>query len=343
MNDRKEDKAERKRAVRSDRSKYKKSDHAKHERKQQASLEKKLAKRHLIEGRVLALQAGKITVATSNGELVCTLSGLLKKEISRAKNIVTVGDFVRLEEEEQRIVEILPRRSILSRREHLHRHQRQLIAANIDQVLITVSVVAPALKPGLIDRYIIATLKGAMTPVIVINKVDLVEDPQRLEALIKTYTELGFTVLSVSAETGEGLEQLMTQMQGKASVFSGQSGVGKSSLINAVTGNNLPTRAVVRKTQKGAHTTSATHLIPLPCGGWCIDTPGIRSFGLWDLQLEDLRLYFPEIAALGEQCRFPNCTHTHEPDCAVKAAEERGELFSLRLESYRKLLTEVAD
>ncbi len=347
---RKERKEARKIASKRDRSKYKKTDQAKHTRMQKEKSEKKLAKRgELLRGRVLAITPEGISVQLEKNVYMCSLRGVLKKETTRAKNLVTVGDFVLFElaaEGEGVIAHVEERYSVLSRQEHLRRHQKQLIAANIDQVLITVSVVQPTLKPHLVDRYLIATYKGNMKPVIVINKIDLLEEGSEEAALYhqfrEAYEALGIPVIPLSAETGEGIEQLKEQMKNKASVFSGQSGVGKSSLINTMTGLSLPIGEVVRKTLKGAHTTTTTHLIPLRFGGWCIDTPGIRSFGVWDLKKEDLDAYFPEIREVGLSCKFPDCTHSHEPGCAVSEAIEKGTISSLRFDSYLKFLEEIA-
>jgi len=159
--------------------------------------------------------------------------------------------------------------------------------------------------------------------------------------VLLTYEALEIPVIALSAETGEGMKKLKEQMKDKASVFSGQSGVGKSSLINTMTGLELPVGEVVKKTRKGVHTTSTTNLIPLSFGGWCIDTPGIRSFGIWDLKKEDLEDYFPEISEKSHGCKFPNCTHSHEPGCALEEALEKGEISPLRFDSYLKLLQEI--
>ncbi len=344
----KERKAARKMATKKDRSKYKKTDLGKWEKQLQDESQKRLLKKELARGRVLGISPEGITVEENGSLYLCVLRGTLKQELTKSKNLVTVGDFVLFEKEGDHmgsISHIEERRSLLVRQEHLRRRQQQLIAANIDQVLITVSVVSPPLKPSLIDRYIIATCKGKMRPVIVINKIDLLaqneEERDLFELLVATYKAIGIPVLAISVETGEGLDQLKKQMANCASVFSGQSGVGKSSLINAITGLNLAVGDLVERTRKGSHTTSSARLIPLPFGGWCIDTPGIRSFGVWDLKKEDLHDYFPEINAVSHQCKFPNCTHSHEPGCALEEALEKGLISPLRFDSYLKLLAEI--
>ncbi len=301
--------------------------------------EQRLAQKNLKRGRVLAVLPTEVLVEYEKDRIYCTLRGVLKKRESRDKNLVIVGDFVLFEG--NTIEEICDRFSLLSRQEHLTRRKQQLIAANIDQVLITVSVNEPHLKPALIDRYLIATYKGDMEPVIVINKVDITTNQEELEGITKLYEALGIPVIHTSVVRGEGLDRLKEQMRNVASVFSGQSGVGKSSLINAMTGLDLTVGEVVAKTNKGSHTTSSASLIPLDCGGFCIDTPGIRSFGVWDIKREDLVAHFSEITEVAVGCHFPNCTHTHEPKCAVREAVEKGELPLIRFESYLRLLTET--
>lgn len=334
---RKERKKAGKLAAKRDRSKYKKTD-----------LEKKEAKKVFkegLKGRVLSISPEGISVQLGDLIYTCTLRGALKKEVTRAKNLVTVGDFVLFDRETLSIFHVEERQSVLSRQEHLRRHQKQLIAANIEQVLITVSVVKPPLKPALVDRYVIAAYKGNMQPVIIVNKIDLLKEKsgeaEDLHHFVATYQSLGIPLITVSAANGEGMDHLREVMRGKASVFAGQSGVGKSSLINEVTGLSLPVGEVVKKTLKGAHTTTTAHLIPLSFGGWCIDTPGIRSFGIWDLKREDLEAYFPEITSLSSACKFPNCTHTHEPECAIQQSVGKGEIPYMRFESYQKLFEEL--
>jgi ribosome biogenesis GTPase len=162
-----------------------------------------------------------------------------------------------------------------------------------------------------------------------------------LEEFLRALEAADIPVICVSATSGEGMAELCAAMTNQASVFSGQSGVGKSSLINAVAGIELPVGLVVAKTQKGSHTTTTANLLQLPFGGWCIDTPGIKSFGVWHLKKEEVEPFFSELHAVGQQCKYPNCTHIDEPDCAVMAALKEGGLSLLRYESYRFLLDSV--
>jgi len=350
--ERKFSKVERKRRQAQDRSKYKKTDQQKQAKESHLPTELTEGK---FRGRVLSIQSRGILVEHEAKEYICTLRGALKKEKSSFKNLITVGDFVHfelLEDQEGVILYVEPRRSILSRADNLSRRKQQLIAANIDQVLITVSVITPLLKPSLVDRYIIAAVKGKMLPVVLVNKIDLLkenstDDPRFLEQsalyqeFIEAYAHSDIPVIPISVETGEGLDQLRAVMKDKASVFSGQSGVGKSSLINKITNLDLPVGETVTQTRKGSHTTTTAQLVPLEFGGWCIDTPGIKSFGVWDLQASEVEGYYEEIHRLGQTCKFPNCTHTHESDCAVKTAVESGEIPPLRYDSYLSLLGTV--
>lgn len=340
-------KRERKIATSKDRSKYKKTDE-----KMLQKAERPPQTEGLLRGRVLSIISQGMIVECEGLRYTCTLRGVLKKERGAQKNLVAVGDFVLFEKtegEEGVISYVEPRKSILSRADNLLQRKEQLIAANIDQVLITVSVLHPPLKTFIVDRYIIATEKGNMKPVIIVNKIDLLTDPsfseevraQELELyedFVKAYQDAGIPVISVSTVTGAGIEELRKVMHDKASVFSGQSGVGKSSLINVVAGYDLRVGGIVEKTKKGSHTTTTAQLLQLEFGGWCIDTPGIRSFGLWDLKLDEVEQYFSEIYETGLQCKYPDCAHLHEKECAVLKAVEAEEISILRYASYQYLL-----
>lgn len=351
--ERKKLKQERKQASAKDRSKYKKTDQRKLVVKEK---DFKTEKEHLEKGRVLSIASQGIFVDVLGEVLNCTLRGVLKKDKTEAKNLVVVGDFVLLERTSQGealIAHVEPRKTVLSRAENLSRRKEQLIAANIDLVLITTSVVSPPLKPPLIDRYIIAAQKGGMEPIIIINKVDLLQSCEDVvlreteeaiyEEMLKAYQPAEVRVIAVSTLTGVGISQLKEVMAGKASVFSGQSGVGKSSLINALTGGSLKIGGIVERTKKGSHTTSTAQLLPLDFGGWCIDTPGIKSFGVWDLSREEVEHYFPEIFSCGHNCRYPDCAHMGEEGCAVVKAVEEGTISILRYESYATLMASVSE
>jgi ribosome biogenesis GTPase len=347
---RKDSKQTRRAARSKDRSKFKKTDWQKYLKKTELDKTQKISTKELLRGRVLSIKSQDIVVECENKLFHCVLRGLLKKEKGLVKNLITVGDFVLFEktsETEGAIAQVEPRKSVLSRADKLSQRKEQLIAANIDQVLITVSLVTPPLKPFLVDRYIIAARKGGMDPILVVNKIDLIDidDEQKtlFEEMLNAYPKTGIPVIPVSVEKKQGLDRLRDAMHNKASVFAGQSGVGKSSLINAITGLNLPVGDIVEKTRKGAHTTTRAHLVPLEFGGWCIDTPGIKSFGVWDLKKDEVEQYFPDIYECGHQCKFPDCTHSHEMGCAVLHAVEKGEISQLRYDSYQYLMESVSE
>lgn len=333
--DRKEEKKKRKLAQKNDRSKYKKSD-----------LDKKVhvSKKGERVGRVISVKRDLVQVSSEGDNFLCTIRGSLEKEKMKQKNLVAVGDIVQfsLSSTTQGAIDSVEERySILSRKEALQTKE-QIIAVNIDQVFITVSIVKPTLKPTLIDRYIIAAMKGKMAPIIVVNKMDLLashpEERELLDELKEAYTAIDIPIIFVSTKTGEGLDTLKELMRNKASVFSGQSGVGKSSLINAMTGLDLKTGEVVEKTYKGSHITSRAQLIVLPEGGFCIDTPGIKSFGMWDIQKDELENYFPEFLPYSHNCKYSGCTHREEPECGVIEAAQENLISSLRFGSYRSLM-----
>ena len=336
--DRKQERKKRKLAQKSDRSKYKKTDLDKEKTK------KPILKKGEKIGRVLSIKRDQIYISSDNHEYICTIRGSLQKEKKKRKNLIAVGDivhFILSSEKEGAIVSVEERRSILSRQEAL-KTKEQIIAVNIDQVFITVSIMKPLLKPTLIDRYIIAAKKGNMHPIIVVNKIDLLEKGSEEENLLKdmtnSYKKIDIPILYTSTKTKKGISALKKMMKDKSSVFSGQSGVGKSSLINTTTGLNLKTGMVVEKTNKGAHITTRAELIPLEGGGFCIDTPGIKSFGVWDLSEKDLLEYFPEFFQYSKGCKYPNCTHMDEPHCAVIEAAMENLISPLRFGSYRSLM-----
>jgi ribosome biogenesis GTPase len=284
----------------------------------------------------------------SNGlQYLCILKGILKKEKLHAKNLIAVGDFVRFEptsDKEGSIAHVEERYSTLARTD-ISGRKEQLIAANIDQVFIVVSVLEPPLKPSLIDRYLIAAAKGNLHPIIVVNKIDLLseseDETERYHEFLAAYEPLGFPIVSMSSKSGAGIESLRSLMKDKTSVISGQSGVGKSSLLNAAFKLELKTGDLAAKTVKGTHTTTVATLVPIPGGGYCIDTPGVRSFGLWRLLREEVSSHFTDIATLSEKCHFPDCMHSSEPKCAVLEALREGRLPLMRYESYSTLLEEA--
>ena len=206
--------------------------------------------------------------------------------------------------------------------------------ANVDQLLLVTSAAEPRLKQNLIDRMLAAAEKGRVASTLCINKIDLV-DPASLEPLVGVYSQMGYRVLLLSAVTGAGIDRLAHRLRGRQSVVAGQSGVGKSSLLNAVDPTlALKVQAVSGETEKGKHTTSNARLIPLAVGGYVVDTPGIRQFDLWDIVAAEVAGFYRDLRPYVSLCRFPDCTHTHEADCAIKNAVADGRLDERRYESY---------
>lgn len=339
------EKRQKKIAKKTDRSQFKKTDQ---DKKKEIAFEK--TERHQL-GRVVSISRDGIEVAPKDHpekRIDCQPRGSLHHRERRLKNPLTVGDWVYFEEGENQqgiIDHIIERSSLLARADNITRKKQQLLAANVDYVLITGSCVEPLLRPALLDRYLIAAQKGGLNPVIVINKVDLLSqdeaEKKRFEDLKATYEKLEIPFFGVSAESKTGLDELERLIQNRTCVFSGQSGVGKSSLISLLTGEELETAKVAKHSHKGRHTTTSACLLPLRKGGWCIDTPGIKSFGIWELEESELAAYFPEIFSASKYCRFLNCTHQSEPDCAVKKAVEENEISLLRYQSYLSLCEEL--
>jgi ribosome biogenesis GTPase len=286
-------------------------------------------------GRVLRVQ-GLISIVRdeSGATFRCATRRLLKTLATDQRHVVAAGDIVwfRPAGKGEGIIErVEPRHGVVSR---TSRGRQHVLVANVDQVVVVASAAEPRLKPNLIDRLLVTAEKGGIRPIICINKIDLVA-PADLLPLVGVYAQLGYEVLLVSAVSGLGVDRLRQGLAGAQSVVTGQSGVGKSSLLNAIEpGLSLQVQEVSEETQKGRHTTSAAELIPLSFGGYVVDTPGIRQFQLWDVIPEEVAGFFRDLRPYVSRCRFPDCTHTHEDDCAVKDAVADGWIDARRYESY---------
>jgi ribosome biogenesis GTPase / thiamine phosphate phosphatase len=293
-----------------------------------------------LEGLVIRAQSGFLTVKTDAGEYFSRLRGRLKQEAADG-DIVAVGDRVTITPNQDgtgTIEDVHERKSVFSRvRSGIKREFRQIILANPDQIVAVFACARPEPSLRMLDRFLVIAEKQDIDALIVANKIDLVTKEQA-KALFGLYETLGYSVLYTSAHTGEGVDALRDHLQGKISAFAGPSGVGKSSLLNAVQpGLGLHVRAVSEATSKGKHTTHVRELFPLDVGGYVADTPGIRTLALWDTEPEELDAYFIEMRDLVSDCKFSDCTHTHEPGCAVREAVARGEIAPERYNSYLRL------
>jgi len=294
-----------------------------------------------MQGRILRAQSGFYWVETSAGVLECRLRGRLKKTELNSE-IAVIGDMVEvvaLDGTHGAIEQVYPRQTRLSRvKVWSGGHKEDLIVANVDLALIVVALAEPEFHPRMLDRYLVICENNDIEARIIASKADLVE-AQQAEELMAPYRDIGYMVELVSARTGQGIATVQSWLPGHVSVVTGKSGVGKSSLLNRVQPElALAVGDVSGAVNKGRHTTTVAQLIPLPDGGYVADTPGIREIGLWQIDAADLAYGFREFQEFLDDCRFSDCTHVHEPDCAVLAAVARGAISTQRHDSYRRLL-----
>jgi ribosome biogenesis GTPase / thiamine phosphate phosphatase len=293
-----------------------------------------------LRGLIICSQSGFYTVETQQGSFSCHLRGRLKQG-KRLGDIVAVGDWVEFSPQDGgtgTIDAIEPRQRLLSRIAPTPRGEyQQIIIANPDQAVFVFACAKPEPRLGMLDRFLVVAEKQGIPVLIIANKVDLVGTEQA-EALFSHYTLLGYPLLYTSTKSRLGIQELVEKLRGKLSVFAGPSGAGKSSLLNSIQpGLGLSVRAVSQATAKGRHTTVVRQLFPLAGGGYIADTPGLKALALWDMRPEELDGYFPELRELVVDCQFNDCTHTHEPGCAVQAALERGEVHPERYASYVRM------
>jgi len=293
-----------------------------------------------IHGLIVKAQSGFFTAETSQGFVVCQLRGKLKQ--GRAKgDIAALGDQVwitvlddqtgvieEVEERKQAIVRLDPRPQ---------GEYQQVLLANPDQAVFVFACAHPQPKLRMLDRYLVIAEKQNIPPIIVANKIDLVDDAQEIFGL---YESIGYRVIYTSTKSGAGVGELHDMLRNKLSAFAGPSGVGKSSLLNAIQpGLGLAVNDVSKAMNKGKHTTVTREMFPLHDGGYVADTPGWKSLALWDTEPEEMDAYFPELRDLVAHCQFSDCTHTHEPNCAVLAAVKEGRVHRERYESFLRLRT----
>lgn len=297
-----------------------------------------------LRGRVLAaIGATQCTVQATQGvesgrRYECTVRRVVRTLAREARNAVVAGDHVLFQpiDESHGVIErVEPRSGVLARG---HQYRQHILVANITQVAIIASVDDPPLKPALIDRFLVSAAKGNVSAVIVLNKCDLV-DIADLQPIIGLYARLGYAVVAASTLTGFGIPRLRRLMEDNQTVFTGQSGVGKSSLLNTLQpGLGLRVGEISTSTQKGRHTTRYSELLALESGGWVVDTPGIRQLELWDVQPVEVEGFFVEFRPFVPRCKFPDCLHVHEDGCAVRLALKHDLISPTRYESYLRMI-----
>lgn len=285
------------------------------------------------------------TVLTDGGSVVeCKIKGNFRLKGIRSTNPVAVGDrveIIRNQEGTAFISNICDRRNYIIRKSSNLSKQSHIIAANVDQAFLIVTVDYPQTSTTFIDRFLASAEAYNVPVVILFNKVDLFEgDAQHyLDMMVNLYETVGYKCMKVSAETGFGIDELKPLLKDKITLFSGNSGVGKSSLLNIIVpGAELRTADISDAHNTGMHTTTFSEMLRLECGGWVIDTPGIKGFGTFNMEPEEICGYFKDIFKFSKDCRFSNCTHTHEPGCAVRKAVEEHYIAESRYASYLSML-----
>lgn len=298
----------------------------------------------VCRGVVISSTGSWYEVETDEGRIRCRIRGRLRLKGVRSTNPVVVGDEVECRADEQgdwTITDISPRRNYVIRRASNLSKESHIIAANIDRALLMVTLFSPVTAREFVDRFLV-TCEAYKVPVtIILAKADtLGEAAEEAADFERTYGRAGYDIIRLSSLTGEGVDEVRELLRGRTTLLSGNSGVGKSTLIGSLLpGVEVRTGEISDSHRKGRHTTTFSTMYPVD-GGYVIDTPGIKGFGLIDIDDAELCRYFPEMMRLAPQCRFYNCTHTHEPGCAVREAVEHGEVAWSRYESYLKILDE---
>ncbi len=290
------------------------------------------------QGLIIKAQSGFFTVETSQGLFVCQLRGKLKQGRATG-DIAAIGDKVWitvLEDKTGVIEEVEERKQAIVRLDPRPQGEyQQVLLANADQAVFVFACAHPRPKLRMLDRFLVIAEKQKVLPIIVANKVDLVDNPKEI---FDIYEDIGYRVIYTSIETGEGIDELRNALAGKISAFAGPSGVGKSSLLNVLHPKlDLEVGEVSIAMKKGTHTTVTREMFPLEGDGYVADTPGWKSLALWDTEPEEMEAYFPELRGLVQGCQFSDCTHTHEPNCAVLAAVKDGRVHPERFDSFLRL------
>ncbi|MEN9448711.1 MAG: ribosome small subunit-dependent GTPase [Bacteroidota bacterium] len=303
-----------------------------------------------MEGRIIQTTGSWYQVLTNGTIVSARLKGKFKTEEFDTTNPIAVGDYVVLEKTIQNefiIIEINPRSNYIIRQSPRNKHQRHIIASNIDLALLIVTVSQPRTSLGFIDRFIAAAASFHIPVKIILNKIDLLKKEKEQEQaayLQEIYNHLGYEVINASTKTGEGLEQIKNILSNKTTLIAGHSGVGKSTIVNIIQPElNLKTGKISEKWGKGMHTTTFAAMFEIMPNSFIIDTPGIKEFMLLQVEPEEVSGYFIEIKKYAENCQFNNCLHLNEPNCAVKTAVETLQIAPTRYENYLNLLQDIQD
>jgi len=308
----------------------------------------------LKKGIVIKSTGSWYTVKTDDGNSIeCRIKGNFRIKGIRSTNPIAVGDHVEITEQREDnnsegaviglIKNIIERKNYIIRKSVNLSKESHIIASNIDLAFILATINYPVTSPTFIDRFLVTAEAYSIPSIVVFNKVDLYNEQElvKMEQLAETYRRIGYGCLVTSTVTGQGVNEFKEMIRDKVSVITGVSGVGKSTLINSVDPKlHLKTEKISDYHKSGKHTTTFSEMFELAFGGYIIDTPGIRSFGMIDMKNDDVSHYFPEIFKVSDNCRFNNCTHTHEPGCAVRDAIDAGEISMSRYDSYMSILFE---
>ncbi|TVR78439.1 MAG: ribosome small subunit-dependent GTPase A [Chitinophagaceae bacterium] len=286
-------------------------------------------------------------ISHDNQKIECRLKGKLRLKGYHSTNPVVVGDMVTLEKSESAdyvIKEVYDRKNQMVRLSPRHKHMKHVIAANIDMAILLVTISKPRTSTGFIDRYLVVAEEFSVPVTIVFNKIDLLKEKEhkKLDEIIERYSNCGYPCLKTSAAKNTGIDEVKKIIKGKICLISGYSGVGKSTIINAIYPElNIKTAEISKQTGKGKHTTTYAEMHQMPFGGYLIDTPGTKEFALPEIDPRTLSHHFPEMVPYLQYCKFNNCNHVNEPDCAVKDAVSDGQIDFNRYESYLSMLSEL--